>query len=176
MVTKDQLKAIIPSKGSKPFKKSDLPEGLNYEVCCCTVIPTIIAYFTCQKDPWDWSQSILCSDICIILRLVSRVDFNIDPRGPIYKNVCTRAIAITHSTHPNSQVTQCLSDSWQATISSVSLALVTIYIFKNQKSKFTTQKHVTVWAKTELTNYCFLCSKAKGDNQNVHHCIFIFYT
>ena len=141
MVTKDESKAIIPSKGSKFFMKSDLPEGLNYEVFCCTVNPTIIAYFTCQKDPWDEPQSILCSKIHIILRLTSRVDFDIDPRGPIYKNVCTRAIAITCTTHLNSQVTQCLSNSWWAAISSVSLALVTTYIFKNQKSKFTTQKY-----------------------------------
>ena len=53
MVTKDKSKAIAPSKGIKPFKKLDLPEGLNYKVLCCTIIPTIIVYYTHQKDAWD---------------------------------------------------------------------------------------------------------------------------
>ena len=57
IVTEDQSKAVMPSKDSKPFKKSDLPEGLNYDVFCHTVIPTIIVYYACQKDPWDWPQS-----------------------------------------------------------------------------------------------------------------------
>ena len=89
MVTVDKSKAVAPSKSVKPFRKSDLPEGLNYEVFHCTVIPTIIAYYACQKDPWDRPQSILCNEIHIILKSAGGVDFKVDPKGPIYKNVCT---------------------------------------------------------------------------------------
>ena len=87
MVTKDRSKSVTAPKASKPFKKSDLPDGLNYEILCCTVIPTVIAYYACQKDPWDRPQSILCNEICIILRSAGAVDFKVDPKGPIYKNV-----------------------------------------------------------------------------------------
>ena len=57
MVTKDKSKAVAPSKSVKPFRKSDLPGGLNYKVFHHTIIPTIIAYYTCQKDPWDLNLS-----------------------------------------------------------------------------------------------------------------------
>ena len=88
MVTKDKSKAVAPSKSVKPFRKSDLSEGLNYEVFCCTIIPTVIAYYARQKDPWDRPQSVLCNEICIILKSAGGVDFEVDPKGPIYKNVC----------------------------------------------------------------------------------------
>ena len=88
MVTENQSKSITSPKGSKPFRRSDLPDGLNYEVLYHTIIPTIIAYYTCQKDPWDQPQSILHNEIHVILRSASGMDFNIDPKGPIYKNVC----------------------------------------------------------------------------------------
>ena len=88
MVTKDWSKSVMAPKASKPFKKSDLPDGLNYEIIHCTVIPTVIAYYAHQKDPWDRPQSILCNKICIILRSAGGVDFKVDPEGPIYKNVC----------------------------------------------------------------------------------------
>ena len=75
-------------------------------------------------------------------------------------------------THSYFQVTQCLSDSWQAVIVSASLALITTYIFKNQESGFTTQEQVIVWAKEQPIDYCFLYSKAKGDVKSVHYHIF----
>ena len=34
------------------------------------------------------------------------------------------------------------------------------------------QKQVTSWAKRELINYCFLHSRAEGDDKTVHHSIF----
>jgi hypothetical protein len=86
VVTENRSKSVAP-KGSKPFKRSDLPDGLNYEVLRRTVIPTVIAYYSRQKDPWDRPQSILCNEIRVILRSVSGMDFNIDPKEPIYKNV-----------------------------------------------------------------------------------------
>ena len=49
----NKLKSIAAPKVSKHFKKSDLPEGLNYEVFHCTVIPTIISYYSHLRDPWD---------------------------------------------------------------------------------------------------------------------------
>ena len=88
MVTKDKSKAVAPSKSVKPLRKSDLPKGLNYKVFRCTVIPTVIAYYAHQKDPWDQPQSILCNEICIILKSTGGVDFEVDPKGPIYRNVC----------------------------------------------------------------------------------------
>ena len=87
MVIENRSKSVAPVKGSKAFKKSDLPYGLNYEVLRCTVVPTIIAYYTRQKDPLDRPQSILCNEIRIILRSASGMDFDVDPKGPIYKNV-----------------------------------------------------------------------------------------
>ena len=88
MVTKDKSKAVAPFKSVKPFRKSDLSKGLNYKVFCLTIIPTVIAYYVRQKDPWDQPQSILCNEICIILKSAGGVDFEVDPKGPIYKNVC----------------------------------------------------------------------------------------
>ena len=49
IVTEDQSKAVMPSKDSKPFKKSDLPEGLNYDVFCHTVIPTLLCIMLARK-------------------------------------------------------------------------------------------------------------------------------
>ena len=63
-----------------------------------------------------------------------------------------------------SQVIQRLSDSWQAIIGSVSLALITTYIFDNQKAKFHTQEKVAAWAKKQLTDWCFLHKTADGDD------------
>ena len=88
VVKEDQSKSVAPPKASKPFKKSDLPSRLHYEVLCHTIVPTVIAYYACQKDPWDQPQSILCNEIYVILRLASGIDFAINPKGPIYKNVC----------------------------------------------------------------------------------------
>ena len=68
-------------------KKSDLPEGLNYEVFHRTVIPTAILYYAHQRDPWDQQVSVLCNEIWIILKSASGMDFEVDPKGPIYKNV-----------------------------------------------------------------------------------------
>ena len=87
MVTENQSKSIAPPKGSKPFKRSDLPNGLNYEVLCHTIIPTVIAYYACQKDPWDQLQSILWNEICVILRSASGMDFNINQMAHLFK--CT---------------------------------------------------------------------------------------
>ena len=89
MVTEDKSKAVAPSKSVKPFRKSDLPKGLNYEVFHCTIIPTVIAYYVCQKDPWDQPQSVLCNEIHIIMKSASGVDFEVDPKGLIYKNIHT---------------------------------------------------------------------------------------
>ena len=88
MVTEDLLKSVAPPpKASRPFKKAGLPEGLNYELLRRTVIPTIIAYLGRQRNPWDRPASILCSEIRTIIRHTGRVDFEVDPKGAIYKNV-----------------------------------------------------------------------------------------
>ena len=50
MVTEDRSKSVMAPKASKSFKKSDLPDELNYEILCHIVIPTIIAYYARQKD------------------------------------------------------------------------------------------------------------------------------
>ena len=90
MVTEDTSKSVVPSpKASKPFKKAGLPKGLNYELLCCTVIPTTISYVGRSRDPWDHPASILCNEIRIIIRHTGRVDFEVDPKGAIYKNVST---------------------------------------------------------------------------------------
>ena len=41
------------------------------------------------------------------------------------------------------------------------------YVFKNQKFDFTSQEQVTVWAQKKLTDYCFLYSKAEGDDKTI---------
>ena len=90
MVAEDPSKVVAPRpKSSKPFKKLSLPEELDYDLLHCTVIPTTIAYYARQRDPWDQPASILCSEICTILRHTGRVDFKVDPKGAIYKNVHT---------------------------------------------------------------------------------------
>ena len=53
MVSKNKSKSIAAPKALNSSKKSNLPDGLNYEVLCHTVIPTVIAYYAHQKDPWD---------------------------------------------------------------------------------------------------------------------------
>ena len=67
------------------------------------------------------------------------------------------------------QVTQQLANNWQAVIRSVSIALITTFIFKNQKSKFHTQHEVTAWATKQLTDWCFLYANAKGNNMKVSY-------
>ena len=90
MVAEDPSKAVAPPpKSSKPFKKLSLPKGLDYDLLHCTVIPTTIGYYAHQRDPWDWPASILYSKIHTILRHTGRVDFEVDPKGVIYKNVHT---------------------------------------------------------------------------------------
>ena len=56
----------------------------------------------------------------------------VDPKAPIYKNVTILYFVVNILVHPNSQITQCLSDSWKAVLDSASLALITTYIFENQ--------------------------------------------
>ena len=53
IVTENKSKFIAPPKVLKSFKKSDLPDGLNYDVLHHTIVPTVITYYACQKDPWD---------------------------------------------------------------------------------------------------------------------------
>ena len=53
-------------------------------------------------------------------------------------------------------------------IGSVSLALITTFIYENQQ-EFDNQKMVTEWVQNQLTNYCFLYQKAEGDDMNVSH-------
>ena len=90
MVAEDPSKVVAPPpKSSKPFKKSSLPEELDNDLLCHTVIPMTIAYYARQRDPWDRPASILCSEIHTILRHTGRVDFKVDPKGAIYKNVHT---------------------------------------------------------------------------------------
>ena len=67
------------------------------------------------------------------------------------------------------QVTQWLADSWRAVIRSVSIALITTFIFENQKSKFCTQCKVTAWATEQLIDWCFLYSFAEGSDMKVSH-------
>ena len=83
----NKSKSIAAPKVPKHFKKSDLPEGLDYEVFRRTVIPTVISYYSRQRDPWDRQVSVLCNEIQIILKSASGMDFEVDPKGPIYKNV-----------------------------------------------------------------------------------------
>ena len=82
MVTEDTSKSVVPPpKASKPFKKASFPEGLNYELLRHTVVPTTISYVGCSRDPWDRPASILCNKICIIIRHMGRVDFEVNPKG-----------------------------------------------------------------------------------------------
>ena len=69
--------------------KSGLPDGLEYGLLRCTVVPTVIAYFAHQRDPWDCPASILCNEICTIIRHTGNIDFEVNPKGSIYKNVHT---------------------------------------------------------------------------------------
>ena len=69
------------------FKKSDLPEGLNYEVLHCTIVPTVISYYAHQRDPWDQQVSVLCNEIWVTLKSAGGMDFEVNPRGPIYQIV-----------------------------------------------------------------------------------------
>ena len=90
MVTEDVLKSVAPPpNASKPFKKAGLPEGLNYELLCHTIVPTTISYVGRSRDPWDHPASILYNKIHIIIRHMGRVNFEVDPKGAIYKNVST---------------------------------------------------------------------------------------
>ena len=75
------------------------------------------------------------------------MDFEVDPKGAIYNNVST-IFVVTNIVipHPNPQVTQCLSDTWRSVIGSVSLTLITTFIFENQKSEFDSLAKVMVWA------------------------------
>lgn len=167
MVTEDPSKSVAPPpKASKPFKKAGLPDGLDYELLRRTVIPTVIAYYARQRDPWDRPASILSTEICTIIRHTGRVDFEVDPKGTIYKNV--RTCPSRHYPYSFvSQVTQRLSDSWRAVIGSVSTALIMTFIFENQKSKFPTQEKVTAWANKQLTNWRFLYVTTEGNDTKV---------
>ena len=86
MVSKNKSKSIAAPKALNSSKKSNLPDGLNYEVLCCTVIPTVITYYARQKDPWDQQPTLLCDEISMILKSVC-MDFKVHPKGPIYKNI-----------------------------------------------------------------------------------------
>ena len=171
IVTENKLKSITTPKASKNFKKSDLPDGLNYKVLHRTIIPTIIAYYAHQRNPWDRQPSTLCNEIRLIMKSTGGMDFEVDPKGAIYKNVSTIFVVtnIAIPPHPNPQVTQHLSDTWQSIIGSVSLTLITTFIFENQKSEFDSQVKVMAWAQNQLTNYRFLYQKAEGDDIKVHH-------
>ena len=171
IVTKNKSKSITAPKASKNFKKSDLPDGLNYKVLRCTIIPTVITYYTHQRDPWDQQPSTLCNEIHLIMKLTGGMDFEVDPKGAIYKNVSMVFVVtnIAIPPHPNPQVTQHLSDTWRSIIGSVSLTLITTFIFENQKSEFDSQVKVMAWAQNQLTNYCFLYQKVKGDDIKVRH-------
>ena len=105
MVSKNKSKSIAAPKALNSSKKSNLPDGLNYEVLCHTVIPTIITYYARQKDPWDQQPTLLCDEISMILKSVC-MDFKVHPKGPIY------IFAITILIYSNFQVTQHLADSW----------------------------------------------------------------
>ena len=157
MVTEDTSKFVAPPpKASRPFKKADLPDGLNYELLCHTIIPTVVTYYTHQREPWDHPASILCGEIHTITRHTGRVNFEVDSKSTIYKNVCT--CSSWHYPYSFvSQVTQWLSDSWWAVIGSVSTVLIMTFIFKNQKSKFPMQ------ANEQLTNWCFLYMTMEGN-------------
>ena len=48
----------------------------------------------------------------------------------------------------------------------MSLALITTFIYENQQ-EFDNQDKVMEWVQDQLTNYCFLYQKAKGDDMNV---------
>ena len=90
IVTEDPSKSVAPlSKSLRPPMKSGLPDGLKYGLLCRTIVPTIITYFACQRDPWDCPASILCNKIRTIIRHTGNIDFEVNPKGSIYKNVCT---------------------------------------------------------------------------------------
>ena len=105
------------------------------------------------------------------MKLPGGMDFEVDPKGAIYKNVSMIFVVtnISIPPHPNPQVTQRLSDTWWSIIGSASLTLITAFIFENQKSEFDSQAKVMVWAQKQLTNYHFLYQKAKGDDIKVCH-------
>ena len=96
IVSENKLQSIVAPKALNGFKKSDLSDDLNYEVLCCIVIPTVITYYTHQKDPWDQQPSLLCNEICIILKLA---DMDVNPKWVIYKNISTLYF---HSYYPHS--------------------------------------------------------------------------
>lgn len=101
MVTEDTSKAVVPPKSSKSFGKANLPADLNYELLCCTVVPSVIGYYTHQKDPWDQPASILCNEIKIILKATGGGVWDINPKGAIYKNVHMRHLQLLPITHIN---------------------------------------------------------------------------
>ena len=88
MVSKNKSKSVAAPKASNSSKKPNLPDGLNYKVLRHMVIPTVIVYYACQKDPWDRQPTLLCNEISMILKSVG-MDFKVHPKGPIYKNVNT---------------------------------------------------------------------------------------
>ena len=48
IITEDSSKSVAPpSKSSRPFTKSGLPDGLEYGLLHHTIVPTIITYFAC---------------------------------------------------------------------------------------------------------------------------------
>ena len=90
IVTEDPPKSVAPpSKSSRPFMKSGLPDGLEYGLLHRTIVPTVITYFAHQRDLWDHLASILCNEIRTIIRHTGNVNFEVNPKGSIYKNVHT---------------------------------------------------------------------------------------
>ena len=82
----NKLKSIATPKVPKNLRnRTSL--GLIYEVLHCTIVPTVISYYTCQRDPWDQQASVICNEIWVILTSAGGMDFEVDPRGPIYKIV-----------------------------------------------------------------------------------------
>ena len=69
------------------FQEVRPPQGAQLQRVSPHCHPHFIAYYAHQRDPWDWSQSILCNEIYIILRSTGGVDFEVDPKGLIYKNI-----------------------------------------------------------------------------------------
>ena len=92
IVTEDPSKSVAPlSKSSRPFMKSGLPDGLECGLLHRTIVPTVIAYFAHQRDLWDRLASILCNEIRTIISHTGNVNFEVNPKGSIYKNVHTVA-------------------------------------------------------------------------------------
>ena len=92
-----------PSRGAQLRAPSPHCRSYHHIICCRS------------RDPWDCPASILCNEIRIIIRHTGRVDFEVDPKGAIYKNVSTGPSKL-YPCSCNSSIGELMTD-WQLVIS-----------------------------------------------------------